>query len=124
MKRERPDLSGVHDTLTAIMRKYEKGTLKATTTKGKYILAGPSAAHNGKALWFGAVCTEKNYVSYHLMPVYGSRELVESMSPALKKRMQGKACFNFTAIDETLFKELAALTARGYQRFKELKYLS
>ena len=45
------------------------------------------------------------------------------MSPALKQRMQGKACFNFTSVDEALFTELAALTERGYKRFKELKYI-
>ena len=30
---------------------------------------------------------------------------------------------DFTTADEPLFKELAALTDRGYKRFKELKYV-
>ena len=42
----------------------------------------------------------KSYVSYYLMPVYGLPELVDGISPELKRRMQGKACFNFTRIDE------------------------
>jgi hypothetical protein len=33
--------------------------------------------------------------------------------------MQGKSCFNFTAVDPVLFKELKALTKKGYQRFKK-----
>jgi hypothetical protein len=31
--------------------------------------------------------------------------------------MQGKACFNFTRIDEPLFAELTELTATGIERF-------
>ena len=124
MKRGKPDFAAVQTKLAAILRKYEKGRLKGTDKPGNYTLAGPSAAHDGKVLWFGAVSTQKHYVSYHLMPVYGCRELLDEISPALKHRMQGKACFNFTEVDEALFKELAALTARGYKRFKELKYIA
>ena len=69
------------------------------------------------------VRTGKNYVSFHLMPVYGHPPLLAGISPALKKRMQGKACFNFTAIDEALFTELADLTARGYAAFAKVGYL-
>jgi hypothetical protein len=123
MKSGSSDLAAVHEKLKGIMRKYEKGRLRGTDAPGKYTLAGPSPMRKGQELWFGAVTTQKNYVSYHLMPVYGCRELVDSLSPALKKRMQGEACFNFTAADEALFKELAALTDRGYKRFKELKYV-
>lgn len=57
----------------------------------------------------------KNYVSYHLMPVYMNPAMHERISPELKKRMQGKACFNFTEVDPGLFRELAALTATGFE---------
>ena len=40
------------------------------------------------------------------------------MSPALKKRMQGKACFNFTAIDDDLFDELRNVTKLAYAEWK------
>ena len=46
------------------------------------------------------------------------REELEGISPALKKRMQGKSCFNFTTIDEPLFSELAELTRRGAEQFR------
>jgi hypothetical protein len=49
--------------------------------------------------------------------------MLKLMSPELKKRMQGKACFNFTAIDRELFAELSKLTQAGYDKFKGLKYL-
>lgn len=40
-------------------------------------------------------------------------------SPELKRRMQGKACFNFKAVDPALFKELAALTKKGFACYKK-----
>jgi len=61
---------------------------------------------------------KKNYVSYHLMPVYAFPELLESVSPELKKRMQGKSCFNFSKIDADTLKELAELTRKGFEKFK------
>jgi hypothetical protein len=64
-------------------------------------------------MWFGGVRRGKAYVSYHLMPVYTHPALAATISPALKKRMQGKSCFNFKTADPALFEELAALTAEG-----------
>ena len=61
----------------------------------------------------------KSYVSYYLMPVYGLPELLADISPELRRRMQGKACFNFTRIDDALFSELAALTATGIERYRD-----
>ncbi len=60
----------------------------------------------------------KSYVSYYLMPVPATPGLAESMSPELKKRMQGKACFNFRKVDEALFAELDALTATAIPGFR------
>ena len=70
----------------------------------------------GRPLYFAGVKTGKNYVSYHVMPLYMKPDLMKVVPPALKKRMQGKSCFNFTRVDEGLLQELAALTARGYER--------
>ena len=63
----------------------------------------------------------KSYVSYYLMPVYALPDLAAGVSPELKRRMQGKACFNFTRIDEALFSELATLTATGIERYRHFE---
>jgi hypothetical protein len=63
----------------------------------------------------------KSYVSYYLMPVYALPELLADISPDLRRRMQGKACFNFTRIDESLFSELATLTATGIERYRHFQ---
>jgi hypothetical protein len=67
--------------------------------------------------YFAGIRVGKRYVSYYLMAVYAFPELVEAMSPELRRRMQGKACFNFSRVDETLMAELAEVTARGAQRW-------
>jgi len=59
----------------------------------------------------------KRYVSFYLMPVYGRPELLDRVSPELRRRMQGKACFNFTKVDKQLFAELARLTASGFEAY-------
>lgn len=52
------------------------------------------------------------------MPAYAHPALLEPTSAELKKRMQGKSCFNFTAIDKPLFQELEALTKAGFAHYK------
>ena len=69
-------------------------------------------AERDPCTWFGATRLGKRYVSYYLMPVYVQPALLDDVSPALKKRMQGKSCFNFAKIDEPLLAELEALTGR------------
>jgi hypothetical protein len=73
---------------------------------------------NKKPLFFGAVQVKKSYVAYHLFPVYLKPELLASISPDLKARMQGKSCFNFKAPEPGLFKELSALTKAAFVSYK------
>ena len=71
----------------------------------------PFPQHKGEPLYFGSVRLGKAYVSYHLMPLYLCAALQRDISPALKKRMQGKTCFNFKTLpDAPLANELASLT--------------
>lgn len=62
----------------------------------------------------------KNYVSFHHMGVYARPSVLESASKKLRARMQGKSCFNFTAIDEPLFAELEVVTVRAFNEFQKL----
>ena len=62
----------------------------------------------------------KRYVSFYLMGVYAQPELLDGMSPALRARMQGKSCFNFSRVDEPLLAELATLTDRVLARHREI----
>lgn len=75
--------------------------------------------YKGNPVSFGAVRIGKNYVSFHLVPVYMNPRLLEKISPELRKRMQGKGCFNFKTVDEELFRQLAELTAAGLECFEK-----
>lgn len=74
-------------------------------------------ARDGYRTAFGGVQIGKRYVSVHLMPVYVHPDLLDGMSPALRRRMQGKSCFNFRQVDPDLHAELAALVRRCAVRF-------
>ena len=67
--------------------------------------------------YFAGIRRGKRYVSYYLMSVYASPELTASMSPELRRRMQGKSCFNFTSVDEPLFAELARVTETSFEPY-------
>jgi len=69
------------------------------------------------------VKVSNSYVSYHLMPVYMLPRLGKTISTELKRRMQGKSCFNFKVIDEDLFKQIESLTAHGFQECKKVGIL-
>ena len=49
--------------------------------------------------------------------------LAKKLSPDLKKKMQGKSCFNFTGADPKLFRELAKVTAAGFTLYKRKNLL-
>jgi len=117
-KAKKPDFGPVFVALRKLLDPF-LGDIRVQTDKpGNYHTEIPTILHRGKPLYFAGVRTGKNYVSYHLLPLYGSPEMLKGMSPALKKRMQGKACFNFTTVDKACFAELGRLTAAGLKIFK------
>ena len=113
------DFPIVFEELKSILKPYSENlTVKADTAE-TYYLDGPYSEKWKKELFFGSTQIKKNYVSFYLMPVYMYPELLEDVSPELKKRMQGKSCFNFKRVEPELFRELAELTRKGAERFKE-----
>jgi hypothetical protein len=117
-----PEQSKVFLSLRKILSEYSEDMIVKHDTDLNYYL-DTRKTYNKKPVFFGAVQIKKNYVSYHLMPVYMSPALLAGMSPELKKRMQGKSCFNFKTMDEKLFEELAGLTRKGYEFFKKEGWL-
>jgi hypothetical protein len=108
----------VFEALRKILAAHAKG-LKVTADGPKgYSLNTPYSPRWKKELFFGGVQVTKNYVSFHLFPVYMFPDLLEGTSPELKARMQGKSCFSFRAPDAALFRELAALTKAGIERMR------
>jgi hypothetical protein len=113
----------VFEGLRAILAEYEPKLKVVHDKPGNYYLDTFTVGPNKRPIMFGGVRIQKKYVSFYLMAVYGQTGLRDGMSPELQKRMQGKACFNFKSPDPTLFKELAALTKKGYQAWKKMDWV-
>jgi hypothetical protein len=122
------DFAAVFAALKPVLAKYAKRLAVKADTSTEYTLisksASPFGQHKGQPLYFGSVRLGKAYVSFHLMPLYMCPELAKAISPALKKRMQGKTCFNFKAEPEPeLIADLKGLTATGFKQWREKKWV-
>jgi len=115
------DFPIVFEQLKSIFKPYQKDLTVTADTAADYSLDGPYSEKYKKALFFGAAQIKKNYVSFYLMPVYMFPDLLKSISPELKKRMQGKSCFNFKKVEPELFAELASLTHQSMERSQAAK---
>jgi hypothetical protein len=111
--------TALFDRLAAIFAPYRSTLIAKADEPGNLTLETPPCMAYPSGLFFGAVKTGKRYVSFHLMPVYVHPDMLDGMSPELRKRMQGKSCFNFTRHDDALIAELETLTAAGFSRFQD-----
>jgi hypothetical protein len=118
-----PNHEAVFSPLRAILAPYAAKLVRTVDTDTELYLDTAHVMKNKKPLFFAAVQLKKNYVSFHLMPVYVQPALLDGISPALQQRMQGKSCFNFTQLDEALLSELSALTAAGYASYQRQGYV-
>jgi hypothetical protein len=116
------EAQAVFQSLKSIFVKYGKSMQVISDLPGKYYLQTREAVYRGKPVWFGGVEIKKNYVSFHLIPIYMFPDLKKAMSLELQKRMQGKSCFNFKKPDPELFAELEALTAVGVAQFRKMDW--
>ena len=113
----------VFDRLKSIFKPHAKKMEVASDTEQYYLLNTHYIMKNRQPLCFGGVRRGKNYVSFYLMSVHASPDLLKGMSPELKKRMQGKSCFNFKEVDRKLFGELAKLTKAGAAKFSDGRFI-
>ena len=120
---DKNEFERVFEQLKSIFKPYAKKMDVAQDTDSHYMLNTRFIMRNKQPLCFGGVRTGKNYVSFYLMSVYASPELLKDMSPELKRRMQGKSCFNFKQVDKKLFSELKTLTKDGATKFSDAKFV-
>jgi hypothetical protein len=106
----------VFEQLKQVLQRHADQLVVQRDEPTSYLLITTRLGPNKQPLYFGSVEIKKNYVSFHLVPVYMYPDLLDTISPALMKRMQGKSCFNFKTIDQETLTELAALTERGFEQ--------
>lgn len=110
----------VFTQLRAIMLDQAGGMVVTQDAPGHLIMKTPwNEPGKKEPAWFGMVQVKKAYVSYHLMPLYALPALLDGTSSELRKRMQGKSCFNFKKAEAHLFTELATLTRRCAEAYVE-----
>lgn len=120
---ENTDFIPVFCDLRKILTPYANLLVLEKDTDDEFYLNTRFVMKNRKPMYFGSVKTLKNYVIFHLMPIYVFPELLAGISPSLKRRMQGKLCFNFKSLNDTLFSEIAVLTESEYSTYKKTGYL-
>ena len=118
----------VFATLKLVFRRHIDRLNVQSDSATEYTLVGrkpsPFPQHKGHPMFFSSVRLGKAYVSFHLLPLYMNQSLSGAISPALKKRMQGKACFNFKTVpDAALLAELERLTHAGFKFFDEKNWV-
>ena len=120
---DKKEFERVFNELKSIFKPYAKKMDVASDSDSYYLLNTRYLMKNKQPLCFGGVRLGKSYVSFYLMSVYACPDLLQTMSPELKKRMQGKSCFNFKEVDKKLFSELKTLTKAGAAKFTNDKVI-
>lgn len=108
------DLAPVEARLRVIVDAY-RNRLVVGSVYGLETLTRPGAkAHD----FFTFVKPGASYVSLYLKPVYTWPDLLDDISPALRKRLQGsRTAFGFAVVDHELLAELEGLVERAFRRY-------
>ncbi len=104
------DLTAVEARLRAILEPY-RADLESANLYGVDTLRQAGARSHD---WFAGIRVETGHVGFFLLTMYVHPELLDELSPALRKRKTGKSVFRFTAVDDALFDELTAFVARAH----------
>lgn len=91
-----------------VIRKHLPKGYEEVVCKGMIVYQVPLErypdTYNGQASWYAALAAQKNYLTLHLMGVYGSKQLaaklVAGFKAAGKKLDMGKACIRFQEADD------------------------
>jgi hypothetical protein len=113
----------VFAALREILKRHAGRLAITEDSLSRFCLTGGSHPKHKTPMQIAWVEVEKAYVSFHHMGVYARPDLLKDVSKELKARMQGKSCFNFKSVDETLFAELEELTARAFDAFRNAPFM-
>ena len=89
----------VHARLRALLEPYAPPLFVTADGPMGYGLDMAPEGQRDPSTWFAGTRLGARYVSYYLMPIYVEPSLLDGVSPELRRRMQGKSCFNFTKVE-------------------------
>jgi hypothetical protein len=108
------DLEAVERRIWSLLDPY-RGELEDATIYGLPSLRWPGAKRHD---YFASVKRGKTYVSLYLLVADTYPDALAGASPALLKRRTGKAAFNFPTLDDEMARDLDALLATLYERYR------
>jgi hypothetical protein len=109
-----PDLEAIEARLWSLLEPY-RGELEPATIYGMPSLRWPGAKSHD---YFAAVKPAKNHVSLFLLVADTYPDALMGSTDALLKRRSGKSAFNFPSLDDEMARDLEALLARLYERYR------
>ena len=110
---ETTGMADLEARLSAILDPY-RDRLEAFDLYGAPYLRRPGAkAHD----WFAGVSEGKGVMRFFLLPMHHHPELLDGISPELRKRKTGASLFAFKTLDDEQVAELEALVARAFESY-------
>jgi hypothetical protein len=107
------ELAALQARLEALLDPY-RDRLEAFELYGVPYLRRPGAkAHD----WFAGVSEGNGVIRFFLLPMHGHPELLDGISPELRKRKTGASLFSFKTLDDAGLAELERLVARAFDRY-------
>jgi hypothetical protein len=104
-------LAATEARLQALLDPY-RDRLEAFEIYGVPMLRRPGAkAHD----WFAGVNRGNGVVRFSFLPMHAHPELLDGLSPVVRKRKTGASLFTFKTVDDATVEELAALLSRGFE---------
>jgi len=108
------DLGPVEARLRAIVDAYRDRLIVGSVYSLETLTRPGARAHD----FFAFVKPGASFVSLYLKPVYTWPDLLDDISPALRKRLQGsRTAFSFAVVDAELLAELEGLVERAFRRY-------
>jgi hypothetical protein len=108
------DLDAIEARLWSLLEPY-RGELEDATIYGMPSLRWPGAkAHD----YFASIKRASKHVSLFLLVADTFPEALEGTPSELLNRRSGKATFNFPTLDDGMARDLEALLARLYERYR------
>lgn len=114
MTQRRGDLTAIGQRIWSLLEPY-RAELEEATIYGLPSLRWPGAKGHD---YFASVNTGKSYVSLYLLAADTYPEALAGTPESLLKRRSGKAAFTFATLDDDMARDLQALLARLYERYR------
>lgn len=107
------DLEAVEARLQRLLDPF-RDRLEAFEIYGVPMLRRPGAKSHD---WFAGVQTTDEAVKFNFLPMHTHPQLLDGVSPALRKRKTGASVFKFAQVNEALFVELEGVLARSFEHY-------